>query len=232
LRKRGNVYEKGSEPNGEGDSTSANPPMDKERYVTKMGEPLGTRFCALWEQVVWLPIKWNNFAELFGTKPTRVELLNRAASSFFGMIQDVLWNDILLHISRLTDPPKRPRLTIRSLPSLIPDPINRKIVSDLVKVAMNETLFCREPRNHVIAHTNVHLFTTTATIELGSRLQIRGALAAIDDVLNHIETHYMGAPTAFEHTHTVGNAESLLQVIYDGLTKQQTRIDRISGGAD
>jgi HEPN superfamily AbiU2-like protein len=204
--------------------------MDKESYIPKMGERLGTQFCALWEQVVWLHIKWDNFAELFGTKPKRIELLNKSASSFFGLIQDVLWNDVLLHIGRLTDPPKWPRLTINNLPNLIPDVITRKAVDELLKTAMSKTEFCRAPRNQVIAHTNINLFTTEATMDLGSRLQMKGALAAIDDVLNHVETHYTGAPTAFEHTHTVGNAKSLLPILYDGLREQQARIDRLGRG--
>lgn len=204
--------------------------MDKEPYITKMGEPLGTQFCALWEQVVWLHIKWDNFAELFGTKPTRIELLNKSASSFFGMIQDVLWNDMLLHIGRLTDPPKWPRLTIQNLSKLITDLMTRKIADDLIKTAMSETAFCRDPRNQVIAHTNLNIFTTPATIDLGSRLQMKGALAALDNVLNHVETHFMGTPTAFEHIHTVGNAKSLLPILHDGLREQQARIDRLGRG--
>ena len=48
------------------------------------------------------------YVELFG-KPSRIDLLNRASSPFFGMVQRVLWRDVLLHLARLTDPAKTGR---------------------------------------------------------------------------------------------------------------------------
>jgi hypothetical protein len=59
---------------------------------------------------------------LFGTTPERIDLFNRSAETFFGLVFDVLWDDILLHISRMTDREKvarRETLTIRSLPRLV-----------------------------------------------------------------------------------------------------------------
>ena len=51
-------------------------------YVEKMGEALGTQFDLLWQEVAWLHMKWGEYVELFGSKPTRVELLNQTAPVF------------------------------------------------------------------------------------------------------------------------------------------------------
>jgi hypothetical protein len=51
-------------------------------YIEKMGEQLGARFDALWQEVALLHLRWAEFAKLFGTKP-RIDLLNQAAPSFF-----------------------------------------------------------------------------------------------------------------------------------------------------
>src|SRR5712692_3023309 len=104
----------------------------KSRHIEKMGEALGLQFNALWHEVVWLHIKWGEFVQLFGSKPMRIELLNQAAPAFFHMIQDILWDDTLLHIARLTDRSKssprhnRVNLTIQNLPQLVEGSTARK----------------------------------------------------------------------------------------------------------
>src|SRR5438552_8389482 len=89
----------------------------KQDYITKMGEALGTQFAEFWH------MKWLEFAELFGTKDSRVDLMNEAAPRFFRVVQDVLWEDTLLHIARLMDRPRRgydkELLTLRNLPKLV-----------------------------------------------------------------------------------------------------------------
>jgi hypothetical protein len=79
-------------------------PEIKQYYIERMGTQLGTFFYALWQEVAWLYIKWQEYIELFGKKPSRVDLLNNAAPLFFRIVQDALWYDILMHIARLTDP--------------------------------------------------------------------------------------------------------------------------------
>src|SRR2546430_16292006 len=59
---------------------------------------------ALWNEVAWLHAKWHEYKELYGEKPPRLELLNRASGFFFRIVQDTLWENTLLHLARLTDP--------------------------------------------------------------------------------------------------------------------------------
>ena len=53
--------------------------------------------------------------------------MNRSAGHFFRMVQDGLWEGIVLHVARLTDPSHsqgrkdRQNLTLHNLPDLIPD---------------------------------------------------------------------------------------------------------------
>jgi len=67
-----------------------------------MGEALGVQYTQLWQETAQLNIMWKEFIELFGTKPSRIELLNRSAGAFFRMVQDGIWEAIVLHIARLT----------------------------------------------------------------------------------------------------------------------------------
>jgi hypothetical protein len=73
-----------------------------EHYVSDMGPNLGPVFHRLWNDCVWLHLKWREYRSVFGSSEERIELLNSAARGFFGIVQDVLWQDILLHICRFT----------------------------------------------------------------------------------------------------------------------------------
>src|SRR4051794_4573013 len=95
----------------------------KASFVTAMGELLGEQVHALWLEVTWLYIKWAEFVEIFGDRE-RISLLNKAAPSFFVIIEQAFWQDILLNLTRLTDPPRsagKENLTIVNLPNLISD---------------------------------------------------------------------------------------------------------------
>jgi hypothetical protein len=54
-------------------------------------------------EAVWAHAKWDVFEELYATEG-RLELLRVSAAGFFSILQDVLFDDVLLAISRLTDP--------------------------------------------------------------------------------------------------------------------------------
>ena len=54
----------------------------KNKYIEKMGEALGSQFDARFREVAWLHFRWGEYVELVGN-PTRVEVLNQAASALF-----------------------------------------------------------------------------------------------------------------------------------------------------
>ena len=87
-------------------STTRTPDQVKAEYIRVMGDQLGPLYAELWQEVAGLHMKWAEFVTLFGTKPSRIELLNKVAPEFFSIVQNALWENALLHIARLTDPQK------------------------------------------------------------------------------------------------------------------------------
>ena len=60
----------------------------------------------------------NEFERLFGDAE-HVELLNLVGGAFFADVQRILWDDQLLRLTRLTDPPRtagKDNLTVKRLP--------------------------------------------------------------------------------------------------------------------
>jgi hypothetical protein len=210
----------------------------KEADIAKMGEPLGALYSALWQAVATIHFHWHEYVELFGTKPERINLLNRAAPTFFRMLQDELWENSLLHLARLTDSANsqgnadRTNLTIQALPALITDTKLKDEVNKLIAEARKQTEFCRDWRNRRIAHRDLKLALERPTTPLaeGSRAQVKTALKTIADVLNALESHFFQSETRFDLGWPLGGAISLLYALDDGLRAEEARQKRLEKG--
>lgn len=210
----------------------------KKANIEKMGEPLGTLFSALWQEVAMLHVRWKEYVALFGTKPERIDLLNRAAPHFFRMLQDELWESTLLSLARLTDPsnsqgnPDRSNLTINALPALIVDVKLKGDVNKLIAESMKLPEFCRDWRNRRIAHRDLKLALEQSTTPLadGSRAQVKDALKALVNILNAVERHYCDSETVYDLGAPLGGAISLLYVLDDGLRVEDAKQKRLEEG--
>jgi hypothetical protein len=204
----------------------------KANYIAVMGEPLGSLFHSLWQEVAWLFRKWDNYVELFGSKPSRVDLLNEAAPGFFSIVQDTLWEGILLHIARLTDPPNsagKANLTTQRLHGLVGDAAVAGGIKALTDKAITAATFCRDWRNRRIAHSDLSLAVDPhpTPLEPASREKVKIALNALVDVLNAVSQHYMDTSNVFDLPGYHGDAGSLLYVLDDGVRAEAERRDRL-----
>lgn len=207
----------------------------KASNIEKMGEKLGTIYSELWQEVAVLHVYWAEYVELFGTKPSRVELLNKAAGAFTHMLQEELWETRLLHLSRLTDPAangNKTNLTIQALPALIDDEPTKANITVLIATAVDATAFARDWRNRRIAHRDLKIALDEPGTPLadGSRADVKKAIEAISAVLNAVARHYMNSETRFDLAARRNGAVSLLYVLYDGLKTREARLERFRSG--
>ena len=207
----------------------------KSDCVAKMGEEIGAVYSALWQEVVQINRKWAQYVELFGTSPERIALLNRAASSMFRTIQDTLWEDVLLHLARLTDPPKsmgKANLSVRHLAALLAhSPINTKSEA-LAATALDACEFARDWRNRRLAHRDLDLALGQSVQPLSpaSRSAVKGAINALEELLNAVSLHYLDSTTFFHLGPGGENAVSLLYLLRDGLRSRDDRLARKKRG--
>ncbi len=185
------------------------------RYLAAMGSELGTFYTALCNELIWLYAKWLEYRKLYAQSPERIDLLNEAASSFFGMIQAVLWDDILLHLARLTDKRgsgDRTNLTIQRLPDLVTDTQLQARLQLLVTAALETCAFLENWRNKRLAHADLKLALDAGAELLPpiSRQQLGEALAAVAAVVNAVQSHYFDSTIAFEHFASHSDAEALI----------------------
>jgi len=207
----------------------------EQQYIEVMGLDLGRPYHRLWSECVWLHLKWNDYTTLFGTKSERIDMLNSAAPAFFKLIQDTMWEAIILHICRLTDPPKsfgKENLTLQCLPDLISIEAKPKL-ENLLNVAKDKCTFASDWRNRHIAHRDFNLVLNQSAepLAFASRRSVIDALEAIGAVLNAVEFQYTGSTVGYEHASShPGGAESLLYVLRDGIEAEAARRGRWRAG--
>jgi hypothetical protein len=70
--------------------------------------------------------------------PERIAFLNKVASHFIGVLQETLYDDVLLHLTRLTDPPssgKYDHLSLQALPERVPEAALASELKGLIQAA-------------------------------------------------------------------------------------------------
>lgn len=207
-------------------AVESSPEEVRAATIEAMGPSLGALYDVLSNQATWVHLKWQEYRALFGTSQERIDFLNEAAPAFFGDLQDMFWNDVLLHLCRLTDPPKsvgKLNLTIACLPPLIEDTEMRAKANGLFGVAKDKTGFAREWRNRRVAHREFPgiVVADTRSLTPGSRQNVEDALAAIRSVMNCIEVHYLKSPVLYEHSiGALGGVNALLRCLEKGVEER------------
>ena len=202
----------------------------EQQYINACGARLGVLHHRLVSECTSLHFKWGDYVELFGTSPERVEFLNRVAGSFFRIIQDSLWEDILLHLARLVDSPRsagKDNLTLQRLPALVAPELQQRL-TDVLDVCRQRCAFARDWRMRHIAHRDLALAVGDGAEPLAeaSRKAVLEALSAIVDVLNAVERHYLKSEVAYDLGRSHGALE-LLYVLRDGLEARDRRLSRL-----
>jgi hypothetical protein len=205
-------------------------------YVAAMGQELGELFCATSNELSWIHWRWNQHRILFGEKPSRVDLLNEAASFFFLVVHHVFFEDTLLGIARLVGPLKSagwPNLTVKRFPPLLHDLSFQNEVFNLIEKAETHAAFAIDWRHRHLAHRDLGLALRHPNVQPlapVTREQVEGALSALRDVLDCIEGKYCNAHTAYSACLVPGDAKGLLYIIQSGLLREREKQARWARG--
>lgn len=206
-----------------------------QEQLQVLGSTLGPLYHALYKDVVWLHAKWLEYRKLYARSQKRIELLNDTAGFFFRVVQDALWENVLLHIARLTDPPgqgKYTNLTLLRLPEAVPDQCLADELRHLVENALCRSQFARQLRNKRLAHHDLSLAIDVKAEPLPgvSRQVVEEALDSFRRILNRLHVSYLGGEVGFEHFLTVRDAEALVHSLAVAARTEERRRDRFERG--
>jgi hypothetical protein len=221
--------------NEEPQSRWTDPDQVRAGRLASMGSAIGPVFSQLSDDLIWLHVRWGLFTQLFSDSSERVSMLNEAAGGFFYVIQEVLWQDVLLGISRLTDPAGRRRqenLSLYRLMELVEDERLKAELSSLNEELKGACAFARAWRNKRIAHRD----RATASGEAGplppaTKEATEAALRACDQIMNHVERHYLDCETGYAYA-DIGpqDASALVEYLRWGLHAERIVRERRGEG--
>jgi hypothetical protein len=128
------------------------------RNVDILGEELGRFYTDLSNECVWIHTLWLEIKGLFSRSQQRVDLLNRTAPYFFYLIQRSMYDNVLLHLARITDPPgagHKQNVTVQALPQLISNCATAELIQEQLDKLLDSVAFARQHRNKRIAHIDL-----------------------------------------------------------------------------
>lgn len=206
----------------------------KANHIQSMGPELGEIFYFLKQEIFRLFVQWNEYVEAFGTNEKRIQLLNKAAGGFAKSVQDALWSDVLLGLTRVTDPAKtmgKENLSIAQLSTHVSSELFEE-VSSLTEDAIKKTAFARDWRNRFLAHRDLlHARDRTARpLKSASRNSVREALDAVVAVMNSVEYHFENSRTIYCEARNQNDVVGLLYVLDDGFLFEEQRKSRVRSG--
>ena len=158
--------------------------------------------------VVDINERWKSYEYLYQNSRLRVELLNKSASYFFGRLQRILLDDLILGITRLSDPAQQGKSENQSLPRL------KNEVFALGHFALAESLDLRltdiksqccpfkTHRNKRVAHTDLRLKANPHEVVLPNipPKDFVAAIKSMNEFLNDFENHFEGLTiTGYDH---------------------------------
>ena len=175
----------------------------KQEYQEKLGSDFGAVFYGIRNDWLTGLLRLKEYRVLF-TDHDAVKLLNSVSGGgFMWDVQHILWHDLLLHVTRLTDPPgtgKRKTLSVQALPCFCgrPDlqteyPDLRTHVQAVVDHAVKATKFARPWRNRRISHADLGLAIDPEAESLTptSLGQVQAALDAVHAVIGAIASEVL-----------------------------------------
>lgn len=190
----------------------------KQHYIDTMGDQLGPVFNGLWQENGILHLTWNEYRALFGTSEEVVNTLNDAARGFFGMVQSSWWDEILLHICRMTDD-RKDVLSVHRMVKLV-KPAIRDRAKELLNTVEERVAFAREWRDEHIAHRSLEraLNPEVTPLPTASRQAVADAIQTLDDLFHFVENHYcQTVPTYYGALSALAGADSLMYIVGEGL---------------
>ncbi len=175
------------------------------------------------KELVHLHSRWKIFRQLYSTSEEQINFLREVAPGFFGLIQHSLRDDILLRISRLTDPAtyknKHERLSLEQLSKHLGRTVDSEFSSGVTASIEAIKSHCdsirRDWRDRRIAHADLEdaLHPTLKSFPEDEGKQIDEALEMIGDLLNQIAQHYGQPFVPYDTVYIEGDAEHVVTLL-------------------
>ena len=158
--------------------------------MSDMPESIKDIFEELKNQVISVHTKWENYRQVFGTSEKRLKLLDECAHAFFLIIHNALIDDVLMSLSKLTDPAgkkTKKNLSFEKLQKQVKKNCDHELASEL-----QERLDDLKEKSEVIrTHRDKRLAHLDSEVAMKQGLNLdRISEKMIDEVLTCVGEYY------------------------------------------
>ena len=184
--------------------------MPDESDLRKMPADIAEVYDGLFQETGRAHVVWKYYQQLYAVDSAQIDLLNRTAPAFFYFLQDVLMDDIILAISRITGPSQTGRgsgakdnLSLEQLLAKIRVTEAADFCSELYGLLAQIRVHCAgldDLRNRTIAHIDLRTALKTHPDPLPdiSRKLIGEALETCAAFLNRVTVHFTSIPVYYD----------------------------------
>ena len=197
--------------------------------VDNMDKDLKEVYDPICQEILHVCIRWGEYNTLYDAGNDHIEVINKTAPHFFGMVQTGFQENIVLHIARLVDPPcmgKNKNLSIKLFPELIQNGKLREELKELICLADRAACPCKVWRKKWYAHRDkvVALDPKANPLPISSNLRrsIDDSIKAIWEILGKIRAHYCNEQRSeLRYIPDPRGARGLLEILGEHVRTQQ-----------
>lgn len=194
------------------------------KAVKQIPPEISSVYKELQSQVIWLHGRWICYRQLYAASPKRIDLLNASGATFFFIVQDILYDEVQVTLSKLTDPAtsrKFENLSLEQLQGRLETLGDATLAVECRKLLDTLHTQCapfRVRRHKKLAHLDLStaLRTQTQPLPAISRQMVEDALLTIRTYLNTIEAHYNDSELGYEHFTMTSDGEALIATLQAG----------------
>ena len=203
-----------------------------QEQTEAMGEEFGPIYNRLYREIIFIHHKWSEFESLYGQGDDPIKSMNKFAPFFFYIVQNNLFDDVILNICRITDPIKtlgKYNITIQLFPEHVEKEI-RSSIAEQVESIISDSSFCRDRRNRIISHIDKDLALNQSVkpLEPANRNRVNALLKKFQELFNSIERHYFDSEVYFGFARPEGY--SILKWAEDGLKLDELKWKFLESG--
>ncbi len=190
-----------------------------QEQIEVMGEEFGPIYNRLYREILFIHHKWSEFESLYGQGDATINSMNKFAPFFYYIVQNNLFDDVILNICRITDPIKtlgKYNITIQLFPEYVNDQIQSSISQQIQRIIFDSS-FCRDRRNRIISHIDKDLALNQSAkpLEKANRNLVNALLKKFQELFNSIERYYFDSELYFGFA--IPEGYSVLKWAEDGL---------------
>jgi len=197
--------------------------------MSKIPEKILIEFDSSSIDLQWTYGRWILHGQLFRHSERRIDFLNEVASTCFYMLEVTLFDDVILSISRLTDPAKsgvNARLSLASIQALL-EKNGKRILAEECKLHLDSLIQdckpIRDMRDSTIAHTNRDMAIGISKTKHSPVTQalVTKSLDDIGEYFNLIQRHYDESETGYRDFILSSDGEQLMATLRGGMRYEE-----------